>query len=59
MYEKAVHNQRIVRHRPSPRSRAMTTDADEETIDAIETFGLAGADADAIARGECGTLWAN
>ena len=40
-------------------ARAMTTDADEETIDAIETFGLAGADADAIARGECGTLWAN
>ena len=31
----------------------MTTDADEETIDAIETFGLAGADADAIARGGC------
>ena len=34
----------------------MTTDADEETIDAIETFGLAGADADAIARGGCGKL---
>ena len=37
-------------------SRAMATDADEETIDAIETFGLAGADADAIARGGCGKL---
>ena len=48
--------ERIVRHRPSRRSRAMTTDADEETIDAIETFGLAGADADAIARGGCGKL---
>lgn len=34
----------------------MTTDEDEETIDAIETFGLAGADADALARGGCGKL---